>query len=152
MLRQGSEKKRTHILALRHTILLSCTLTACSSEPRSLEPIYVPPSPPTEKAILAIIQGVAAEAKLGAPLQISDVRLADRGPGRYFICLRGTNAQPDERQRYYAVFFDNDIYKGSRLSVITEQCEIQTFNPVPAATPMLPASSPTPAVKRKAAQ
>jgi hypothetical protein len=34
--------------------------------------------------------------------------------------------------RYYALFFDNDAYKGERLSVILDQRETQTFKPLPA--------------------
>jgi hypothetical protein len=71
----------------------------------------------------------AAEAKLIAPLQISAVRPTDHGgPGSYYVCVREATPPPDQRQRYYAAFFDNDTYKGSRLSVIMDGCETQMFS------------------------
>src|SRR5271166_2307921 len=66
-------------------------------------------------------------------------RPTDHGPGQYFICLREANPPPDKRHRYYSVFFDNDTYKGSRLSVIMDECETQAFSPLPTAAPTTPA-------------
>jgi hypothetical protein len=31
----------------------------------------------------------------------------------------------------YAVFFDNDDYKGSRMSLLIDDCETQEFRPFP---------------------
>jgi hypothetical protein len=136
-------------------LLLSLMLAACSSDPglpASTYPPYVPPSPPTQNAIVAPATGAAAEAKLAAPLQISAVRQTDHGPGHYFICLREANPPPDKRQRYYSVFFDNDTYKGSRLSVIMDECETQAFSPLlPTAAPTIPAANAKPA-RQKAAR
>jgi hypothetical protein len=39
-----------------------------------------------------------------------------------------SNSEP--RVVYYSVFFDNDVYKGNRPSVIMEACEAQQFTPV----------------------
>jgi hypothetical protein len=78
-------------------------------------------------------------AKMIAPFEISDVRPADHGgPGAYYVCLREANPPPEKRRRYYAIFFDGDAPKGFRLSVIMDECEKQTFNPLPAgpATPL----------------
>jgi hypothetical protein len=135
----------------RPAILLSLMLAACSSDlPASTYPPYVPPSPPTQNAIVTVATTIAAEAKLAAPLQISAVRQSNHGPGLYFICLREANPPPDNRrQRYYSVFFDNDAYKGSRLSVIMDECETQTFTPLPTAAPIVPAANAKPA-KQKA--
>jgi hypothetical protein len=135
-------------------ILLSLMLAACSSDPglpASIYAPYVPPSPPTQKAIVPVATAAAAEAKLTAPLQISDVRQTDHGPGQYFICLREANPPPDKRQRYYSVFFDNDTSKGSRLSVIMDECETQAFSPLPTAAPTIPAANAKPA-RQKAAR
>src|SRR5271165_5401572 len=95
-------------------------------------------------AIVATVPGVAAETKLTGPLQISAVRPTDHGPGQYFICLREANPPPDKRQRYHSVFFDNDTYKGSRLSVIMDECETQAFSPLPTAAPTTPAPNAKP--------
>ena len=135
-------------------ILLSLMLAACSSDPglpASIYAPYVPPSPPTQKAIVAVATAAAAEAKLAAPLQISAVRQTDHGPGQYFICLREANPPPDKRQRYYSVFFDNDTSKGSRLSVIMDECETQTFSPLSTAAPTIPVVNAKPA-RQKAAR
>ena len=122
------------------TILLTLLLTACSSV-NTTEQAYVRPSPPTEKAIGAAVAELAKEAKLVTPLEISALRPSDHGPGGFFVCVREVNPPPDKARRYYATFLDNDVYKGSRLSVITEQCELQTYSPAPVAAP---APSPPP--------
>jgi hypothetical protein len=143
------------MITRRHAVLLSLMLAACSSDPglpESTYKPYAPPSPPTEKAVVGAVPAVAAEAKLSAPLQISAVRQTDHGLGLYFICLREANPPPDKRQRYYSVFFDNDAYKGDRLSVIMDQCELQTFSPLlPTAAPTIPAANAKPA-RQKAAR
>jgi hypothetical protein len=84
-------------------------------------------------------------------LQISAVRQTDHGPGQYFICLREANPPSDKRQRYYSVFFDNDTSKGSRLSVIMDECETQAFSPLPTAAPTIPAPNAKP-TRQKAAR
>src|SRR5579863_10262941 len=122
------------------TILLTLLLTACSSV-NTTEQAYVRPSPPTEKAIGAAVAELAKEAKLVTPLEISALRPSDHGPGSFFVCVREVNPPPDKTRRFYATFLDNDVYKGSRLSVITEQCELQTYSPAPVAAP---APSPPP--------
>jgi hypothetical protein len=138
----------------RPAILLSLMLAACSSDPglpASTYAPYVPSSPPTQAAIVAVVTAAAAEAKLAAPLQISAVRQTDHGPGLYFVCLREANPPPDKRQRYYSVFFDGDTNKGSRLSIIMDECETQTFSSLlPTAAPAVPAANAKPA-RQKAA-
>jgi hypothetical protein len=123
------------------TILLTLLLTACSSV-QTTEQAYVRPSPPTEKAIGAAVAELAKEAKLVTPLEISALRPNDHGPGSFFVCVREVNPPPDKSRRYYATFLDNDVYKGSRLSVIMEQCELQTYSPAPVAAPAPPPPAP----------
>jgi hypothetical protein len=124
-----------------YTILIALLLSACSSV-HAAEPTYVPPSPPTEKAIGAAVAAIATEAKLITPLEISALRPTDHGPGRYFVCVREVNPPPDTLRRYYSTFLDNDNYKGSRLSVIMDQCELQTYSPAPVAAPAQPPPTP----------
>jgi hypothetical protein len=142
------------MITRRPAILLSLMLAACSSDPglpASTYAPYVPPSPPTQSAIVPAATAAAAEAKLAAPLQISAVRHTDRGPGQYFICLREANPPPDKRQRHYSDFFNNDTNKGSRLSVIMDECEKQAFSPLlPKAAPTIPAANAKPARQRAA--
>jgi hypothetical protein len=116
------------------TILLALLLSACSSV-QSTEQTYVRPSPPTEKAIAAAVAAIANEAKLVTPLEISTFRPNAHGPGSFFVCVREVNPPPDKPRRYYSTFLDNDVYKGSRLSVIMDQCELQTYSPAPVAAP-----------------
>jgi hypothetical protein len=136
--------------ALFPILLPSLMLAACSSDPSLPASTYVPPSPPTQNAIVPIATAAAAEVKLAGPLQISAVRQTDHGPGQYFICLREANPPSDKRQRYYSVFFDNDTSKGSRLSVIMDECETQAFSPLPAAAPTIPAANAKPARQKTA--
>jgi hypothetical protein len=123
-------------------IQLGLLLSACSSV-HTTEPTYVPPSPPTGKAIVAAVAELAKEAKLVTPLEISALRPNEHGPGGFFVCVRELNPPPDKPRRYYSTFLDSDVYKGSRLSVIMDQCELQTYGPAPVAAPA--PSPPTPA-------
>jgi hypothetical protein len=131
------------------TILLALLLNACSSV-NTTEQAYVPPSPPTEKAIGAAVAAIAQEAKLVTPLEISTLRPNDHGPGSFFVCVREVTPLPDMPRRYYSTFFDNNDYKGSRLSVIMDQCEIQTYGSAPIAAPAQPPPKPVaPPAKHK---
>ena len=150
-------------------VIVAFPITGCSS---SLPPVtYVPPSPPTEAAVISGIKAAASEAKLTAPLEMSAVRPTDRGPGSYFVCLKGTwlpsvgtteakdiparepslfdpPPQPaaSERRVIYSVFFDNDVYKDSRQSVIMDACETQAFTLIDLSPPPPP---PPPKSSRK---
>jgi hypothetical protein len=101
---------------------------------------YIPPSPPTQAAVVAAVNKATAEAKLSPPLEISDVRPTDRGPGSYFVCMREVVSSSSEKRPVYSVFYDNDDFKGLRLSVIMDACEAQAFTPIDIA----PAPSPLP--------
>jgi hypothetical protein len=126
------------IIARCCIILTILLLSGCSSAPSALEPVYVAPSPPTEKAIASGVAALAGQAKLVAPEEISEVRPNDHGPGSFFVCVREANLPPDKPHRYFSVFFDNDKYEGSRPSVIMDQCELQTYRLAPAAAPATP--------------
>ena len=142
-------------------MLLGLLLSACSSDKIDVPPVvYVPPSPPTQDAVITGLKAAASEAKLTAPLEVSTVRPTDHGPGRFFACLKGTmlpspspKAAADDsahqpppsssepRVVYYSVFFDNDAYMGTRQSVIMEACETQQFTPVDLSPPPAPPKS-----------
>jgi hypothetical protein len=114
-------------------LLICFTLAACASSPPVELPLWkgdVPPSAPTTTAAGIGAKQVAAEYKLTGPVEMSDIRPTDFGPGRFMMCIRGT--EPTHNQvGYYAAFFDNDAYKGSRASAILEGCEKQDYHPVP---------------------
>jgi hypothetical protein len=143
------------------SLLLCAALAACSSGS-----IYVPPSPPAEAAVIAGVKAAVSEAKLTAPFEISTVRPTDHGPGSYFVCLRGTwlpsvgtteakdipahepslfdpppQPPPSERRVVYSVFFNNDVYKDSRQSVIMDACETQAFTLIDLSPPPPPTKS-----------
>jgi hypothetical protein len=134
------------MITRRSAILVSFLLTACSSVSN-----YTPPAAPSENVVTGQARSVAKDVKLIAPWEISGVRQTDRGgPGAYYVCLREANPPPDKRQRYYAIFFDGDDPKGARLSVIMDECEKQTFSPLPAGpTTPLPADTRQPAGHKK---
>lgn len=115
---------------LKSVIPLNLLLSACSGA-HLIEASYVPPSAPSEAAVGSGVKTIAAEAKLSSPLEISAVRPAEHGPGRYFVCVREVSGPADQSRKYYSVFFDNDKYEGSRLSAILDQCEAQTYGPPP---------------------
>jgi hypothetical protein len=94
---------------------------------------YVPPSMPTAEALRNVIKQAATEAKLIAPIEISDLRPNDRGVGHFMLCMRGVSN--DYRTGTYAVFFDDNVYKALRLPVIADGCEKQTYHPVPVEEP-----------------
>ena len=136
------------------SLLLCAALTACSPD-GSLPPVtYVLPSPPTETAVIAGVKIAASQANLTAPLEIYPrYDLRDRGPGRYFVCLRGNQSLPmsdsqatdvavredrPQRQVTYSVFFNDDVYTGARQSVILEACETQAFTPIDLSPPPPP--------------
>ena len=142
-------------------MLLGLLLSACSSDKVEIggaPVVYVPPSAPTQDAVITGLKAAASEAKLTAPLEVSTVRPTDHGPGRFFACLKGTiqlsptssDTAADGSARgsvpraiFLSVFFDNDVYKGARQSVIMDACETQQFAPVDLSPrPAPPKSSP----------
>ena len=72
----------------------------------------------------------AATEKLTGPIEMSDLCETDHGPGRFVLCIRGVE-EKYRRVRTYAVFFDNNDDKGSRMSVMIDDCEKQTYRPFP---------------------
>jgi len=97
---------------------------------------YVPPTMPTTAAASEGIKKAATEEKLTG---MSDLRETDHGPGRFVLCIRGVDLKYG-RVGTYAVFFDNNDYKGSRMSVMIDDCEKQDYRPSPRRPPQLAAS------------
>lgn len=73
------------------------------------------------------VSSAVKEARLSQPVEISAVRKTDHGPGRYFVCLREANPSTAKSKLVYSIFFDDDIYKGARQSVLSEDCEHQQY-------------------------
>jgi hypothetical protein len=125
---------------------LLCLILAACSTPEDLPLIqpYVPPSMPSTAAVSKGIAAAASEEKITAPIEMSELRETDHGPGRFYLCIRGSDSA-SSAIRYYAVFFNNDDYKGVRVSVILDDCEKQVFSPYVAAIAPPPATPPSPA-------
>jgi hypothetical protein len=114
---------------MRVLIILACFgLAACSS----IYDLPVVSAPEPARAIEGA-KKAAAEEKLIGPLEISAVRkaypLGPGGSGPYVLCIRGAESTTALR-RTYAVFFKNNDYVGSRMSVIVDSCEAQAFTPL----------------------
>ncbi len=111
-------------------VALGClTLAACSTGADSTNVPYVPPSLPTLEATAKGVKQAAEEAKLKPPIQISDLRQSDHGPARCVLCRRAMDPKSNLAATY-AVFFDNNDYKGERLPVIMDECEKQSYRPL----------------------
>jgi hypothetical protein len=89
---------------------------------------YVPPGAPSSVAKTQGLRKAIAEEKLSGKVEVSNVRMSDRGWGRYMVCLKGRRDK--QASGYYSVFFDNDDYKGVRESVIYDFCAQQSFRPM----------------------
>jgi len=55
--------------------------------------VYIPPSMPSMTAASEGIKKAATEAKLIDPIEISDLRQSDHGPGRFILCMRGVDSK-----------------------------------------------------------
>jgi hypothetical protein len=112
-------------------VALPClALAACSTQAEStITAAYVPPSAPTLAAVREGIKKAATEEKLTGSIEMSDLRQSDHGPGRFVLCIRSAESASAPR-RTYAVFFDNDDYKGVRMSVLIDDCEKQDYRPL----------------------
>jgi hypothetical protein len=103
------------------------TLAGCSTGEPAPPVVYVPPSMPTTEAVGKVIKQAAAEAHLTGPIEMSDLRPTDHGPGHFMLCIRGVSN--DSRTGTYEVFFDNNNYMGLRLPAILDACEKQDYRP-----------------------
>jgi hypothetical protein len=121
---------------------LCFTLLACAEEVPPFKP-YVPPSMPTTAAANKGVAQAITDEKITAPVEMSDLRETDHGPGHFMLCVRHVESNSSSRVTTYAVYFDNDVYKGAQMSVMIDDCEKQAYQPY-TGTPAA-AASPTPA-------
>jgi hypothetical protein len=107
---------------MRLFAVLACLVLGACSAVYDLPQTYAPePSKATEGA-----QRGANDEKLVGPVEVSAVRQAHPlGLGPYILCIRGTN--PTVGTHTYAVFFKNNDYVSSRMSVMIDSCEAQAF-------------------------
>jgi hypothetical protein len=126
---QMTKRSRNWLLVTTSSVLLA----ACGAD---LPPaVDTPLAAPTPEKALAGAHQAADEEKLTGLIEVSEAREGKSlGPGEYMLCLRGSSSPSDPR-RTYAVFFNNDEYKGVRLSIILDECEKQAFSPLPPKMP-----------------
>lgn len=137
-------KRRCALLAAISAVLLASCSTA--DIPPS---VYIPPAAPTPEKALEGARKAADEEKLVGAIEFSIARETKSfGPGRYLLCLRGSRSLAEPR-RTYAVFFDNNDYKGARMSVILDECETQAFSPLPPVETIVPATAAAPRGHKK---
>ena len=110
---------------MRLLAVLACLVLGACFAAYDLPPTY-PPEP--SKALEGAKRG-ANEEKLVGPVEISAVREAHPlGPGPYILCIRGANSLTG--MHVYAVFFKNNTYVSTRMSVMIDNCETQAFTPL----------------------
>jgi hypothetical protein len=91
----------------------------------------------------------ANEEKLVGPVEVSAVRQASPvAPGPYMLCVKGNNTA--QQQTYVAVFSKNDDYVASRMSVLSDGCEVETYAQLETAPS--PSSTPAPSTQQKPAK
>lgn len=110
--------------------VLCLALAGCSLPVDDLSPIpkYVASVAPSLKAQVEGARTAAKEELITDTPQVSDLRTADSGLGRYMLCMSGRRGTGDVG--YYSVYFDDELYKGSRPSVIGDLCEKQSYRPL----------------------
>ena len=112
-------------------ILLCIVLGGCSIPLDNMTEAaapYVPPGAPSPTARTEGLKKAIAKEKLKGHVEISNVRVSDRGWGRYMVCLKGRRDR--EAPSYYSVFFDNNAYKGVREAVTYDFCVQQSYRPM----------------------
>ena len=110
-------------------LALAAALGGCSVSgllPEWSSPDYAGAEPAYRYIIANHIKEVIGEPKRAGSLEISGARKIDsfRGPS-WMVCLR--EQKFPLLPRYYAVFLQRDRIVDSRISVVVDQCEIQSF-------------------------
>jgi hypothetical protein len=113
-------------------LLLSLTLGSCSMSgflPDWMSDDVAGPEPPSYRFLVAIklkeIVGntsTVGALEISAPTRVNSLRGAS-----WMVCIKAQNAPL--LPRFYAVFFQRAQIADSRLSVLIDQCELQTYKP-----------------------
>jgi hypothetical protein len=141
------------VKARRQNLLLivfgGAWLAACGSESNlQSPPVLSAPVAPAPNSALAGARAAAGVEKLIGSLEISEVRQAKSlGQGEYMLCIRGSRS-PTDPPRTYAVFFHNNEYRDTRPSIIMDECEMQTYIPLPAGPAAAAPANPSPATTK----
>jgi hypothetical protein len=111
-------------------MVLSLALGACSISEfiPNLAPEDVAGAEPPYRFVIANrLKDVVGDPANAGALQISGARRVGsiKGPS-WLVCIK---AQRHPLPRFYAVFFQRDRIVDSRLSVVIDQCELQSYTP-----------------------
>ena len=112
-------------------ILLVLVLGGCSISgllPDWTSPEVAGPEPAYRFIIANSLAGIVGNPANAGTFEISDLRRVDSLKGAsWLICIRVQNFP--QLPRHYAVFLQRERIVDSRLSVLIDQCEIQTYLP-----------------------
>jgi hypothetical protein len=106
-------------------LLLGCSLGEMALPPTRGD--IAGPEPPYRKLIARQLPAIVGDPRNAGRLEISGLRHVDslKGPAWLACLTANTNAQP----RRYAILFQDEKIVESRLSVGTDRCEQQVFEP-----------------------
>jgi hypothetical protein len=108
-------------------LLLCLGLAACSSVSESV-PEDVVPFPDAATALKGL-KTAASDAKLEAPVEVSDpIRASPNSSSPWLICLRSGKSE-DSKRVTYSAFFKKD-YVSWRWSVFVDHCGEQAYHPL----------------------
>jgi hypothetical protein len=108
-------------------LLLCFVLAACSSVSESVPEDLVPF--PDAATALKGLKTAASDAKLEAPVEVSDpIRANPASSSPWLVCLRSGKSEASKRLTYSA-FFKKE-YVSSRWSVFVDHCEEQVYHPL----------------------
>ena len=96
--------------------------------PNWTAPDVAGPEPPYRFLIANAIQPIVGDVAKAGTLKISEARRVDSSlkGASWLVCIQAQ--QFPLLPRYYAVFFQGGHIVDNRLSVLVDQCEIQTFS------------------------
>ena len=112
-------------------MLLALTLGGCSVSgllPDWTSPDVAGPEPASQFIIANRLRDVVGDPGKAGTLEISDTRRVDSLKGASWVtCIKQQKFPLPPR--YYAAFIQREQLVDSRLSVLIDQCELQTFAP-----------------------
>jgi hypothetical protein len=108
---------------------LALTLGACSASellPKWMSDDTAGPEPAYRWIIAGRLKDIVGDPASAGVLQISGLRRIDAIKGASWVVCLKVNSYA--LSRYYAVFIQQNRIVDSRLSVLIDQCEIQSFS------------------------
>jgi hypothetical protein len=104
--------------------LVSLFIAGCSSVD---ERTYTRSMPPSTQKVIESAKYAAAEAKLAAPIEMTPLQEAHPvSPGEWVVCIKSMT--PESRR--YAIFFNAEAHKATRLAVQIDPCWAEGYHAV----------------------